>query len=225
MLQNVGRYKYLPTNCNINFEDGMKRIHTQADRIMKMLGKKGVIRSCELARDKIFRASLARLVAKGRVERVGRGLYVLYDQQNITEFHSFAEVCKRIPHGVICLLSALNFHGITTQNPREIWMAIDAKARRPKVAYQSLRIVRFSGLALEEGIEFHNIEGVPVKVFNSAKTVADCFKYRNKIGLDVALEALREIQRSRKCSSDEIWRYARICRVSNVMRPYLEAMS
>jgi len=159
----------------------------------------------------------------GQVQRVGRGLYVPLDSE-ITQHHGLAQVAKRVPHGVICLLSALLFHEIGTQLPSQVWIAIDVDARKPRVEYPPLRVVRFSGLALTEGVEAHRLEGVDVKVYGVAKTVADCFKYRNKIGLDVALEALREARRGRRATIDEIWRYAKIDRVSNVMRPYLESL-
>ena len=138
--------------------------------------------------------------------------------------HSFAEVSRRIPSGIICLLSALQFHGLTTQLPYEVWIAIDRKQWRPKTDDLPVRIVRFSGEALSTGFERHKIEGVPVKIYGPAKTVADCFKYRNKIGTDVAVEALRTCINERKCSRDEIWRFAQVCRVARVMRPYIEAI-
>jgi len=140
-----------------------------------------------------------------------------------TENHTLAEASKKVPHGVICLLSALRFHGLTTQAPFEVWIAIGGKAWRPRADYPPLRIFHFSDSSLNSGVEMHQIEGVSVKVFNPAKTVVDCFKYRNKIGLDVAIEALRDCRRQRKCDHNEIWRYAKLLRVSNVMRPYLEA--
>jgi predicted transcriptional regulator of viral defense system len=126
---------------------------------------------------------------------------------------------------VVCLLSALRFHDLTTQAPFEIWLAIGEKAWRPRMKYPPLRIVRFSMAALGAGIEKHQIEGVTVHVYTPAKTVADCFKYRNKIGLDVAIEALRECWRARRCTMDDLWHFAGICRVRNVMRPYLEALT
>ncbi len=154
---------------------------------------------------------------------MGRGLYIL-PESDTTEHHSLAEVCKRVPKGVVCLLSALRFHDITTQAPFEVWLAIGEKDWRPRVEYPPLRIVRFSPASLSAGIEVHRIEGVTVQVYCPAKTVADCFKYRNKIGLDVALEALRQCWRSRQCTMDELWHYADLCRVRNVMRPYLESL-
>jgi predicted transcriptional regulator of viral defense system len=126
---------------------------------------------------------------------------------------------------VVCLLSALQFHGLTTQSPFEVWVAIANKARAPKMEYPPLRIVRFSGAALTEGVEKHRVDGVTVRVTSVAKTVADCFKYRNKIGLDVALEALREAWNAKRVSIDDLWHYAQVCRVANVMRPYLEALT
>jgi len=128
------------------------------------------------------------------------------------------------PKAVVCLLSALRFHDLTTQNPFEVWLAIAPNAHRPRAARFSLRLVHFSGASLTEGVEEHKLEGVQVKIYAIAKTVADCFKFRNKIGLDVALEALRETRRKKLCTMDEIWYYAKICRVSNVMHLYLEAI-
>jgi predicted transcriptional regulator of viral defense system len=162
-------------------------------------------------------------VREGAIRRLGRGLYI-GSNAHLTEHHELAEAAKRVPHAVVCLLSALQFHHLTTQAPREVWIAIDQKARRARVERPRLRIVHFSGQALSAGVEEHAIEGVPVRVYNPAKTVADCFKFRNKIGIDVALEALRDYRRTRKGTSDDLWRFAKICRVANVMRPYLEAI-
>jgi predicted transcriptional regulator of viral defense system len=133
-------------------------------------------------------------------------------------------VSTAIPRATVCLLSALQFHGIGTQMPFEVWIAIDRRDRRPALKYPPLRIARFSGTALSQGVESHRIEGQAVRVYNLAKTVADCFKYRNKIGIDVALEALREAWRARRVTMDELDRYACICRVQRVMQPYLEAL-
>ena len=155
--------------------------------------------------------------------REGRGLYSLPDA-DVTVHHGLAQASKSIPKGVICLLSALRFHEIGTQAPHEVWMAIDRRAARPRVKHPRMRIVRFSGKALTEGIEERKVEGVAVRIYNPAKTVADCFKYRNKIGLDVALEALRDVIRERKSTTDELWRYAKICRVTKIIRAYMEAI-
>jgi predicted transcriptional regulator of viral defense system len=165
---------------------------------------------------------LLRLVRKGMLVRLGRGLYGLPTGRP-TEHHSLAVVAKQTPRIVICLLSALRFQELTTQQPSEIWVALDNKSWVPKQEPVKLRIVRFSGEALKAGVETHDIEGVSVRVFSPAKTVADCFKHRGTIGLDVALEALRDALKQKKATADEIERFARICRVSKVIRPYLEA--
>lgn len=184
---------------------------------------------------KIFRASdvemnagntnkyIERLVKDGSLERVGYGLYSLAEN-DLTENQSLIEVAVKVPTGVFCLLTALSFHDLTTQNPFEVWLAIERKTRYPKIDTVQTRIFRFAPKAYSAGIETHKIEGVKLKVYNPAKTVADCFKYRNKIGLDIAIEALRDTWRKRKASVDELWHYAKICRMSNVMRPYLESL-
>lgn len=197
---------------------------THTDKILYLVRKAGVLRPRDLDAYDIPRTYLSRLVAAGKLQRIGRGLYVLPGIE-VSEHHSLAEACKRVPKGVVCLLSALRFHELTTQAPFEVWLAIAEKAWRPRLDYPPLRIVRFSSVALDSGIEEHQIEGVTIPVFTPAKTVADCFKYRNKIGLDVAVEALRECWQSRCCTMDELWKYAKVCRVQNVMRPYLESIA
>ena len=161
---------------------------------------------------------------QGLVMRVGRGLYVARGSRP-TQHHSLAQASKRVPHGIVCLLSALRFHDLTTQSPFQVWLAISDKARLPKTDSPPLRVVRFSQKLLTYGVQEHRIDGVSVRIFSPAKTVADCFRYRNKIGLDVALEALRECRRKRRATSDELWQAAKVCRVANVMRPYLESLS
>jgi predicted transcriptional regulator of viral defense system len=141
----------------------------------------------------------------------------------VTAHHSLAVVARVVPKGVVCLLSALAYHDLGTQLPHEVWLAIGATARRPARSPARLRVVRMSGPPLTSGVEVHNIEGVPVRIFNAAKTVADCFRFRNKIGLDVAIEALRAYRR--RGDLDALWRYAEICRVARVIRPYLEAIT
>lgn len=192
-------------------------------RVLELARKAGVLRPRDLAAEGIAREHLRRLLAVGLLERPGRGIYVAAGRKP-TSNHTLSEASKRVPRGVVCLLSALQFHELTTQAPYEVWMAIGEKARLPKVDYPPLRIVRFSGPALEEGVEEHRVEGVAVKVYTPAKTVADCFKYRNKIGLDVALEALRDCWKKRRATMDELWQAAGVCRVANVMRPYLESV-
>lgn len=171
----------------------------------------------------IPRVYLTRLTGSGRLTRLARGLYAL-PEKNFGERQALIEVARRSPKAVVCLLSALRFHDLTTQAPFEVWVAIPNKARAPKLGYPVLRIVRYSGPALTEGVEAHTMDGVTIRVYGIAKTVADCFKHRNKIGLDVALEALREAWRAKRVKMDDLWRYARICRVANVVRPYLETL-
>ncbi len=195
---------------------------SKSSQIIELFRKAGILRPRDVAAHGIAREYLRRLEERGLLERAGRGLYRLPTAE-ATENHTLAMACKQVPHGVVCLLSALRFHGITTQAPREVWLAIAVKARRPRRGELPLRFVTFSGKALTAGVEDHTIEGVRVRVYNPAKTVADCFKYRNKIGLDVALEALRDYRRKYRAGMDDLWRYSKICRVANVMRPYLEA--
>jgi predicted transcriptional regulator of viral defense system len=142
----------------------------------------------------------------------------------VTEHHSYAEVTKRVPQATVCLLSALVFHEITTQSPASVWIALSKGARTPAFALPSLRIVRLSGPSLTDGIDKHQVEGVTVRVYSAAKTVADCFKFRNKIGLDIAIEALKDCLHQKKASVKEIYHYAKVCRVGNVIRPYMEAL-
>ncbi len=197
---------------------------TSADKLLDLARTRGLVRPIDLAPLGIPRVALTRAVRGGQLERVGRGLYGLVARP-VSAHGTLAEVARRSPKGVICLLSALRFHDLTTQAPFEVWLAIENKAAALKLAYPPLRLVRFSGAALTEGVEEHLVDGVKVRVTSVAKTVADCFKYRNKIGLDVALEALREAWTARRMTSDEIWRYAKIDRVANVMRPYLESLA
>ena len=196
---------------------------TATEEILEQVRQAGVLRPRDLKAAGIPGSYLARLAHRGLLTRVDRGLYTLPGAE-VGEHHSLAEAAKRVPRGVICLLSALRYHGLTTQSPFEVWMAIGEKDRRPKAAGQVLRIVRFSGEAQRAGIETHVIDGVPVRIYSPGKTVADCFKYRNKIGVDVAIEALRDCIEQRLCTVDELAQYARICRVSNVIRPYMESV-
>ncbi len=183
-----------------------------------------MLRPRDLVPHGISRTHLGRLCASGRLERLGRGLYAL-PRSNITEHHSLVEVCKRVPKGVVCLLTALRFHDLTTQAPFQVWLAIGEKAWRPRFEYPPLHIVHFSQSTLEAGVEERRINGVAVRVTSPAKTVADCFKYRNKIGMDVAIEALRECWWERRCTMDDLCHYADICRVQKVMRPHLESLT
>ncbi len=192
--------------------------------VLRRLQKEGVVRARELNALGLSGAGIARLVDQGVIQRVGRGLYALPDREPPANY-ALATAAKRVPRGVVCLLSALQFHGLTTQLPREVWLAIGEKDWRPTGGDVRIRTVRFSPLSLREGVETHRVDGVIVRIFNPAKTIADCFKYRNKLGLDVAMEALRDGLRQRKCTVDELWRYAKVDRVSAVMRPYIEALA
>ena len=192
-------------------------------KIMRYIREHGMVRPRDIEGIGLPREYLVRLHRQGKLNRSGRGIYTVPDA-NVTERHSYAEVAKRVPEAVVCLLSALAFHEITTQSPPCVWIALRKGARKPVLPSPSLRIVRLSGPSLTEGIDNHQVEGVPVRVYSAAKTVADCFKFRNKIGLDVAIEALKDCLRQKKASVNEIYRYAKLCRVSNVIRPYMEAL-
>jgi predicted transcriptional regulator of viral defense system len=192
-------------------------------RALRLAQRRQGVTARDFAAAGIHRQVFTRLVASGHLERVSRGVYRLPDR-SITEHHGLAVVAAAVPHGTITLLSALQFHQIGTQLPSQVWIALDRRARRPALKYPPLRIVRYSGAALTEGIETHRIEGQAVRIYSAAKTIADCFKYRNKIGLEVALEALREGWRARRFTLNELDRYARVCRVRRVMRPYIEAL-
>ena len=197
---------------------------TASQRVLNEVERAGVLRPRDLDCLRLPREHLRRLHRKGLVERVGRGLYVLPGGTG-AEHQTVAEAARRVEHGVVCLLSALRFHELTTQEPFEVWMAIEHNAWRPRAVDAPLRIVHMSGSSFRSGVETHSFGGARVRIFSAAKTVADCFKFRNKIGLDVAVEALRDYRRKYPAGVDELWRYARICRVANVMRPYLEATS
>jgi predicted transcriptional regulator of viral defense system len=196
---------------------------TDRDRTLRLARRRRGVTSRDLAAAGIHRQVLTRLVAEEQLERVARGLYRL-PEQSITEHHALAVAAAAVPQGVVCLLSALQFHRIGSQLPSQVWMALDRRAWHPALRYPPLRIVRYTGAALTEGVESHVLEGRAVHVYDVAKTLADCFKYRNKIGLDVALEALREAWRARRFSMNALDRYAAICRVQRVMRPYVEAL-
>lgn len=192
----------------------------KAQQVLKRLG---IARSRDLEYAGVSRTQLRRLIERGLIERVGRGLYGLPGAAR-TERHHLAEAARRVPGGVVCLLSALRFHGLTTQNPFEVWMAIDRKAWRPRLDHPPLRLVHLSGPALREGVEEHDVGGVAVRVFSAAKTVADCFKFRNKIGADVAVEALRDYRRLHPKRLEAVWRFAEVDRVTRVILPYMEAI-
>ena len=189
-----------------------------------MLRDCGIARTRDLERHGVSRTQLQRLCEQGLVERVAHGLYSLPGAV-LTERHSLAEASRQAPEAIVCLLSALRFHGLTTQNPHEVWMAIERKAWRPRRRNIRMRLVYLSGPAHRSGVEVHDVGGVSVRVFSAAKTVADCFKFRNKIGIDVAVEALRDFARLHRGGANDLARYARICRVRRVMQPYLDSIA
>lgn len=187
-------------------------------------GLSGLLRSQDLEAQGYSRTSLQRLLKQGRLERVSRGLYRTTAEEP-SQHYTLAAVAKRIPKGIVCLLTALAYHQIGTQMPREVWIAIDRKARKPHLPDLPVRVVRFSGPALNYGIQEVQIDGVPVRITSPARTVVDCFRYRNKVGLDVALEALHEAFQERKADMGELHRAAEMCRAKTVVMPYLYALS
>lgn len=193
------------------------------DRLAMYLERHPIVRASEVERIGIPREYLLRLQREGKLSRASRGIYTR-NSADITENHSLAEVAKRVPKAVVCLISALSFHGLTTQIPHEVWIAVDRRARRPTGVSPRIRVIRVSSPAFEAGVEIKNVEGVPVRIYSAAKTVADCFKFRSKIGLDVAMEALKDAVRQRKATRGAIFEFARLCRVANVIRPYLDAI-
>lgn len=197
--------------------------HSIEARISALATRQGVLRPRDVEAVGIPREYLLRLMRRGVVERTGRGLYRMANSP-FTENHSLAEVATRLPSATICLLTALVFHGMTTQIPREVWIALQVGSRPPRNGGQKIRTVHFSGPAFLEGRINHRIEGVAVSIYSPAKTVADCFKFRNKIGLDVALEALRECVSQQKGTIAQIRKYAAICRVARIIQPYLDSL-
>ena len=192
--------------------------------VLALAERRPLLHSRDLTAQALPTVVLSRLVAAGKLERVARGVYSL-PERALSEHRSLAEVALRAPRGVVCLLSALRVHGIGTQAPFEVWLALPPHTPTPRLEQPTLRVVRMSGPALSEGVEPIGIDGVQVPVFNANKAVADCFKFRNKIGLDVALEALRDGWAQRKLTMDVLWHYAAVNRVANVMRPYLESVA
>jgi predicted transcriptional regulator of viral defense system len=199
------------------------RTGTHTRRILDLARQKGMLRPADLQDVGAARVTLTRLTASGQLEKVGRGLYRL-PGSNASEHETLAAVAAKVPQAVFCLLTALQFHGLTTQLPRKVWIAMPRGSHAPRIDYPPLKMVQFTGEAYSEGIEIFERDQVTLRVYGVAKTVADCFKHRNKIGVDVALEALRDARAQKKASADELWRFATVCRVANVMRPYLEAV-
>jgi predicted transcriptional regulator of viral defense system len=196
---------------------------TQRTRALDLLKARGMLRLRDFVAEGIGPETLARLVREDAVARPARGLYQLPDAQ-LEAAHTLAEAATLVPKGIVCLISALQYHELTLQMPTAVWMAIERTAWRPKIDYPRIRFVRFTGDYLTDGVVRHHIEGVEVPITDPARTIVDCFRYRAKVGLDVAMEGLREGLRHRRCMTEELWRHARKARVWSVMRPYVEAM-
>jgi predicted transcriptional regulator of viral defense system len=196
---------------------------TQEALALQLARQHGVLRASAAREQGVTGAVLSRLVRKGELHRVSRGLYMLPDAE-ITEHHTLAEVARRVPAGVVCLLSALRFHGLTTAAPYQVWLAIEAHSHRPRVPDLPLRLVEMSGDAFCFGVERHEVEGVQVALTSSAKTVADCFRFRSAVGLDLAIEALRAYVHGHAGSIDALYEAARASRARTIIRPYIEAM-
>ncbi len=197
------------------------QIDTQNQRVMNLARQKAMLRPSHLQEIGIARVVLARLTAAGQLEKVGRGLYRLPDAP-VSEQESLATIAVKVPQAVFCLLTALQIHELTTELPRQIWIAMPQGSHTPKIDYPPVKMVQFTGEAFSQGVEVIQADRVALRVYGVAKTVADCFKHRNKIGLDVAIEALKDALAKKKASANDLWRFAKICRVANVMRPYLE---
>jgi predicted transcriptional regulator of viral defense system len=197
---------------------------TQASRLMAYVQRKGMVRPRDLEHIDVSREVLKRLVEKGKLVRRSRGIYTTPDHEP-TRHTDLAEVCARASIATVCLISALDVHELTTQITHAVWIMIERTAWRPKIGYPPIEVVYASGESLIIGVEVREIEGVQVKITNPAKTVADCFKYRDRVGQDVAIEALRDCLRQRKATPDQIYKMAEINRVVKTMRPYLEALT
>lgn len=196
---------------------------THHQRVLDLAGQRGLLRACDLATIGAPRIALTRLTTAGLLERIGRGLYRLPNSHG-SEHESLVTVATKVPQAVFCLLTALQFHELTTQLPRQVWIAMPRGSHAPRLNYPPIKMVQFTGEAYTAGVEEVERDCVKFRVYSVAKTVADCFKHRNKIGLDVALEALKDARARNKASVDDIWRNAQVCRVANVMRPYLESI-
>jgi len=197
---------------------------TQEEQVLALASTTSLLRARDLTLRSLPTVTLSRLVLAGRLQRVARGVYALPGTLS-SEHRPLAEVTLQVPRGVICLLSALRFHGLGTQVPRQVWLAMPHNSPTPRVQRPLVHTVRMSGASLTEGIQTVQVDGVDVRMFNAAKTIADCFKYRNKIGIDIALEALRDGWAQGRVTTDELFQYAAIDRVSNVMRPYIESVA
>jgi predicted transcriptional regulator of viral defense system len=201
----------------------MKKAHQKYEKAKAIFREQGgILKASDAIHEGIHPRTLYEMRDKGIVEVLSRGLYRLADLRPLSN-QDLITVSLRIPHGVVCLISALAFHGITSQVPHEVYIAVERVSRPPKVDYPPVRVFRFTGEAFKSGIESHNTEAVSLRVYSAEKTIADCFKYRNKLGLDTAIEALRLYRERKRFKVDDLMRFARVCRVENVIRPYVEA--
>lgn len=201
----------------------MNKKISSTQKVLELARERGIFRSSDLAKEQIPRVTLTRLLASGQLEKIARGLYCL-PHTEFSEKESLAMIAIRVPQAVFCLLTALEIHHLTTQLSRQVWIAMPEKSHIPQIDYPPIKMVQYSGDAWVEGLETIKTPEATLRVYNPAKTIADCFKHRNKIGLDIAIEALKEAYTKKKVSMDELWHYAKICRVANIMRPYLEAI-
>mgnify|MGYP005857931533 CR=1 FL=1 len=195
--------------------------HSQ--KALNLVKEKGIVRSSEFVEEGIPRITISRLVAGHELQQIERGLYCL-PKKEFSEKESLIVVASRVPQAIFCLLTALQVHELTTQLPRKVWIAMPIDSHLPKIDYPPIKMVKYTGKAYSEGVEIQQSDGIDYRVYNVAKTIADCFKHRNKIGIDIAIEALKDAYGKNKVTTDELWHYAKICRVANVMRPYLEAI-
>lgn len=222
MLRNLCR-KILLAEGSYHHSRSTMRSVNHIERLLRHMNRYGVVRTRDLEKLGVPRVALKRAADRGQVTRWARGVYVSPDHA-VTRHTDIAAVGARTPKAVICLVSALEYHGMTTQVPHAVWIMIHKSAHRPTFTTPATRIVRASGLALTTGVEKHRIEDVTVRMTSPAKTVADCFRYRDTVGTDVAVEALRDCLRKRKATPSDIFEMAKVDRVASVMRPYLEAL-
>ena len=201
----------------------MKTEINYKQKVLQMAREQGVVKISNLTREGITRATVSRLVSENKLEKLAPGLYCLPEAE-LSEKESLIIIASRVPQAVFCLLTALQIHELTTQLPRKIWIAMPRGSHTPKIEYPPVKMVQYSEDVYVEGVEIIESDNIKMKVYNPAKTIADCFKHRTKIGIDVAIEALKEAYSKNKVSMDELWHYAKVCRVANIMRPYLETI-
>jgi predicted transcriptional regulator of viral defense system len=193
-------------------------------RLLSLARRRPVLRARDIAEQGIHTGTLTRMTRSGALEKVGPGRYRLARKQRLTEHHDLVVAATAVPRSIVCLISALRFHDIGTQLPTEVWLAVSRGTRVPRLTAPPLRVVNISPAVFDVGIEEHRIEGQVVRIYSLARTVADCFRFRNKIGLDVALEALTDAWRTKRLDLDELNRIAKKLRVQRVIQPYLETV-